>query len=141
MPRRFYFRNNADMSFGSILQQINKFLAAIISIAYSLCIRVIATVITWVEALAFVSGMPATATHSSQFLQTGNLQTPGFIITKMEMQDIQFIRCKNIHQFLQVLRSGEITGNIYHLSTICQVRIIPDGDCLQQIRCLLVLQH
>ena len=114
MPRRFYFRNNADMSSAAYFSKsINSSLYT--SIAYSLCIRVIATVITWVEALAFVSGMSRrlpTAVSSSK---------PG--ISKRQASSSQkngnaghsIYKMQNIHQFLQVLRAVKLRA----ISIIC----------------------
>ena len=83
---------------------------------------------------------PACA-NRGQFFQAGNLQTPAFIIRKMEMQYVQFIRRYYIYQLFQMFNSRKVPGNIEHLPAIRQIGIIADGESFQTEQLFLTFQQ
>ena len=141
MSGRFYLRYDTNMPFGGIAQQADEVLAGIMPVSNGGSIRIASAVVAWIEAPAFVNGMSATASHRGQLLQTGNVQTPRFVIGKMEVQHVHFVGSENVYQFFKVVYGGEITGNVYHLSAIQEVGVIFHRHSFQPVRHRLAFQY
>ena len=68
--------------------------------------------------------MTPMATDRSQLFQTGNLDTPTFIVGQMQMQHIDLVRRQNIDPAFHIGSRNKVARHIEHEAAIGQIGII-----------------
>ena len=142
MARRFNLGDDGDMTLGGILQKLDKVLSGVVSVGRGGgVVGIPASVVVGVEALALVAGESPARTYRGELFETGNLETPGFVVAEVEVENVDFVRGQQVEQFEEVGLAGEVAGYIEHHAAVGQVGIVVDGHIVESGRNLLAFQQ
>ena len=130
MAGRVKFGHHSDAAVPGIAENLFEIRFGIICIETDLAanLRLETPCLFQVPVRRFVMGA-----KGSQLRKTGNLQTPRLIVSQMEMQQIELIRCHDVQHLEQIFLTPEITHHVEHEAPHPQIGPVFDDQILRAL--------